>query len=200
MDAMDVQLREYLLKNKSGYLSKNSIGSLLKNVTGNSDEMEEKKKAEMSARIEAKLKAGKKLTPKEAKYLQQTNPYMYQQYLRIRQMAEQMTNQLKHAKSKQQANDIITTSIAGVSDKDPCKEYIIAALNEVAKEFKKTEGYNRLPATDAEVAKKNKQVNNHFDIDKDEDDDCFSEDEFDPMEWSPLQEIIDAMPTFNMPA
>ncbi|MCR5144103.1 MAG: hypothetical protein K6B67_02195 [Lachnospiraceae bacterium] len=36
--------------------------------------------------------------------------------------------------------------------------------------------------------------------DKDEDDDCSSEDEFDPMEWSPLQEIIDAMPTFNMPA
>ena len=36
---------------------------------------------------------------------------------------------------------------------------------------------------------------------KDEDDDSLSDDDsFDPMEWSPLQDVIDSMPTFDSPA
>ena len=46
--------------------------------------------------------------------------------------------QLKHAKTKQEANDIITASIASVSDKDPAKEYTLAAMHKVGEDFKAT--------------------------------------------------------------
>jgi hypothetical protein len=111
-------------------------------------------------------------------------------------MADNMASQLKHAKTKQQANDIITTSMSGVSDKDPCKEYILAAMNEVAKEFKKSSDYNRLPDNDSDLDKKKKTTANR-DFEEEAED---QEDDFDPMSWTPLQDIIDSMPTFHVSA
>ena len=42
---------------------------------------------------------------------------------------------------------MITSAIAGVSDKDPDKEYLLAAYNEVSKNFHKSPAYQRLPNT-----------------------------------------------------
>jgi hypothetical protein len=169
---------------------------LMEKINNDSDSMSEEDKEKMRARIEAKLKSGKKLSPKEAKFLKETDPQMYMQYQRIRAMADNMASQLKHAKTKQQANDIITTSMSGVSDKDPCKEYILAAMNEVAKEFKKSSDYNRLPDNDSDLDKKKKTTANR-DFEEEAED---QEDDFDPMSWTPLQDIIDSMPTFHVSA
>jgi hypothetical protein len=169
---------------------------LMEKINNDSDSMSEEDKEKMRARIEAKLKSGKKLSPKEVKFLKETDPQMYMQYQRIRAMADNMASQLKHAKTKQQANDIITTSMSGVSDKDPCKEYILAAMNEVAKEFKKSPDYNRLPDNDSDLDKKKKTpANRNFEEEAEE-----QEDDFDPMSWTPLQDIIDSMPTFHVSA
>jgi hypothetical protein len=168
---------------------------LMEKINNDSDSMSEEDKEKMRARIEAKLKSGKKLSPKEARFLKETDPQMYMQYQRIRAMADNMASQLKHAKTKQQANDIITTSMSGVSDKDPCKEYILAAMNEVAKEFKKSPDYNRLPDNDSDLDKK-KKTSANCDFEEAEE----QEDDFDPMSWTPLQDIIDSMPTFHVSA
>jgi hypothetical protein len=157
---------------------------LTEKINNTSDSMSDEEKEKMRARIEAKLKSGKKLTSEEEQFLKETDPQLYMQYKRIRAMADNMASQLKHAKTKQQANDIITTSLSSVSDNDPYKEYVLAAMNEVAKEFKKSPEYSRLPEKDSDL-NKNKTA---------------SDDDFDPMAWTPLQEIIDSMPTFHASA
>jgi hypothetical protein len=163
---------------------------LTEKINNNSDSMSDADKEKMRARIEAKLKSGKKLTSEEEQFLKETDPQLYMQYQRIRAMADNMASQLKHAKTRQQANDIIATSMSSVSDKDPYQEYILAAMNEVAKEFKKSPEYSRLPEKDSDLAKKKNASTNSDD----------SEDGFDPMSWTPLQEIIDSMPTFHATA
>lgn len=150
----------------------------------------------MMAKITAKLKSGKKLTSKEAHFLQKYNPQLYQQYLRIQQMAKAVENQLKHAQTKQEVNDIILHAFGCVSDKDPYKEYVIAAIDRVIKDFQNSDAYEKLPDTNEEAQKNQKSRKPN---DPEENDD-FAEDSFDPMEWSPLQDVIDSMPTFDSPA
>lgn len=180
------------------YSSKQEMASyLMKKVTEQKDSMSEDEKAKMSERIDKKLKSGKKLSTEEEKYLQQTNPWMYQQYLRIRATADAMKEQMKHAKSKEEVNNIISTSMNLVSDKDPCKELVIAALDETAKEFKSSMSYQKLPNKDSEVDGKHNGISQYKgerDLEEDEDDD------FDPMSWSPLQEALDVMPQFSVSA
>ena len=108
---------------------------------------QEEKKQEMLSRIMGKLKSGKKLSAKELDFLRRTDPILYAHALRVQRMAEALKQQLSHAKSKQEANDMITSAIAGVSDKDPDKEYLLAAYNEVSKNFHKSPAYQRLPNT-----------------------------------------------------
>jgi hypothetical protein len=170
---------------------------LIEKINNSNDSTSDEDKAKMRARIEAKLKAGKKLSSKEEKFLQETDPKMYLQYQRIRAMADQMASQLKHAQTKQQANDIITSSMSGVSDKDPYKEYVLAAMKEVAKEFKKSPGYNRLPDNDSDLEKKKKK-SAKCDFEEESNDE--DEDGFDLMSWTPLQDIIDSKPTFHVSA
>ena len=156
------------------------------------DEMTEENKAKMRAKIEQKLKAGKKLTGKEEQYLKQIDPQMYIQYMRIQARAEAVEEQLRHAKTKQQVNNIITAATASVSDNDPYKEYVLAAIRKVAEDFKSSRAYQKLPASGEE-----RKTDKNFDFETEEEE---SNEEFDPMAWSPLQEVIDAMPTFDVPA
>jgi hypothetical protein len=169
---------------------------LMEKINDGSDSMSDEDKEKMRARIEAKLKSGKKLSAKEVRFLQETDPQLYMQYQRIRAMADSMASQLKNAKTKQQANDIITSSMSSVSDKDPYKEYVLAAMSETAKEFKKSSYYNRLPDNDTELKQKKKAAA----YDNSEENEEDPEDDFDPMSWTPLQDIIDSMPTFHVSA
>lgn len=152
----------------------------------------------MMTKIMAKIKRGNKLSSKETTYLKEHNPELYLQYLRIRRMADALESQLKSASSKEEVNDIIMFSMGSISDKDPYKEFIIAALNEVVKEFKNSDAYSMLPsqseeACDEKKASKDKKQEGDS-VEAGEDDDL------DPMSWSPLQEIVDSMPTFDSPA
>lgn len=194
---MNIPLSLNLLKNteteKHTFTTQGELADyILNKISHSGSEMTEQEKEQMSARIDAKLKAGKKLTAEEESYLQKNDPQMYLQYKRIRAMADEMAQQLKHAKSKQEANETITSTMAAVSDDDPCKELVLAAMNEVAKEFKKSPAYNRLPENDADRKRKSGGTN-----------EAFSEEETDKLDltsWTPLQEVIDAMPTFQSQA
>lgn len=183
---------------KVDFSSKAQITQYVINKTRNSisNQMTEEQKANLNDKIQQKLKLGKELSKTEAQYLKETNPQMYIQYMRIRARAEVLAEQLKHAKTKQQANNIIMASAASVSDKDPYKEYIMAAINKVANDYKSAPGYQRLPSTEMDLQKKkNAETNSCFEKDDEEQDK-----EFDSMSWSPLQEVIDAMSEFDVSA
>ena len=159
------------------------------------EKMSEADRAKMEARINAKLQSGKKLSQEEMEYLRRYNPIMYAHALRVQRMAEAVEEQLKHAKSKEEADRIITSALNGISKNDPDREYIFAAVNRVATEFHKSGAYDELPNTIDEDDKKKKKSGEVFSDAEDEEDD-----EFDLKNWSPLTEVYESMPTFSVEA
>lgn len=162
----------------------------------NIDKMSGEDRAKMDARIMAKLKYGKKLTKKEMDYLKKTNPIMYAHALRVQRMAEAIEEQIKHAKSKEEADRILSSSMAGISKNDPDREYIVAAVNRISHEFRESGAYEKLPDTIEEAKKKHsKECGDVFsDAENEEEED---NDGFDLKSWSPLKEVYDSMPTFT---
>ena len=159
------------------------------------EKMSEEDRAKMDARIMAKLKSGNKLSQKELDYLRKTNPIMYAHAMRVQRMAEAIEEQLKHAKSKEEADSIISASLSGISKNDPDREYIYAAVNRISTEFHKSGAYEKLPNTVEEDDKKNRESGDVFSDAEDEDDEGF-----DLKNWSPLTEVYDSMPTFSVGA
>lgn len=150
--------------------------------------------ARMDTRITSKLQSGKKLSMEELDYLRRTNPVMFAHALRIQRMAETVEEQLKHAKSKEEADRIISSTLCGISKNDPDREFIFAAVNRISDEFHRSGAYEKLPnTTEEEKVKKNDQKNGDF----------FSEtkdDGFDLKNWSPLKELYESLPTFSVVA
>ena len=165
------------------------ITTTIMQLQGHNGDSTQESDERMMAKIRAKVKRGKKLSSKEETYLKTHDPELYLQYMRIRKMAKCLENQLKNANSKEEVNDIIYQFMNSVPDKDPYKDAIINALEEVVKEFKNSDAFQKLPATSEEGPKDESSSKDSEDED--------SEDSFDPMSWSPLQEVIDAMPTFD---
>ncbi len=159
------------------------------------DKISDGEKAKMDAKIMAKLQSGKKLSPKELDYLRRTNPIMYAHAMRIQRMAEAVENQLKHAKSKEEVNRIISSALGGVSKNDPVREYIYAAINRISAEFHNSGAYGKLPDTIEEGKKKNKESGDDFSGAEDDEDDGF-----DVNNWSPLTEAYDSLPGFSVKA
>ena len=129
-----------------------NISELLSPACGMTDD----EKEAYLAKIMAKLKSGEKLSAEEMRYLQAENPVLYQQAARIQTMRESLETRLQHATSKESASSIYADALSHVSDKDPMKEYIIAAYNDAMKEFQKSDAYQELPETE-EDAKEEKE-------------------------------------------
>lgn len=118
-----------------------NISELLSPACG----MTEEEKTSYLAKIMAKLKSGKKLTPEEMRFLQTEEPTLYQQAARVQAMRDSLESQLKHCSSKEEASDVYLNAMSSVSDKDPMKEFIVAAYDEVYKEFQNSDEYKALP-------------------------------------------------------
>lgn len=157
-------------------------------------EESEEAKQEKMAKIKRKLEAGKKLTKEELSWLQRNDPIAYAHAIRVQMIAEEVEKELKAAKSKEEANRIVSTAVSGISDNDPDKEYIVAAVNRVSDEFHKSGAYSRLPGTQ-ESAEKRKQKKENGICFKREDEAADEKEEL--MNWSPLQEVIEKLPTFT---
>lgn len=158
------------------------------------EKMTDEDRAKMDAQILAKLKSGKKLSQKEMDYLRKTNPIMCAHAMRVQRMAEAIEEKLKHAKSKEEADRIISSSLSGISKNDPDKEYFMAAVNRINTEFHKLGAYSKLPNTMEEASRKNsKECGDVFSDAEDEED----KDGFDLKNWSHLTEAYDSMPTFS---
>lgn len=159
------------------------------------EKMSEEDRAKMDARIMAKLKSGNKLSQKELDYLRKTNPIMYAHAMRVQRMAEAIEEQLKHAKSKEEADQIISSALSGISKNDPDREYIFAAVNRISTEFHKSGAYEKLPNTVEEGDKEGKESGDVFSDAEDDEGEGF-----DLKNWSPLREVYDSMPTFSVGA
>ena len=118
-------------------------------------ENEEEVRQKMEAKIYAKLQAGKRLSQKEMQYLRQNNPILYMQAVRVEQKRKELENRLENADSKEEVEKITSSVMSSVRKDDPAKQYIIAAIQETVKEFKKTEKYKKLPETDEQAEKQN---------------------------------------------
>ncbi len=114
---------------------------------------DEKSKQEMEARIQSKLEAGEPLTNKELNYLKKYNPILYMHAMRIELKRKSVEERLKHARSKQEVQQICDEAIVSIGKNDPVKTYMIAAVYNTVKEFKETEDYKRLPEYDDERVK-----------------------------------------------
>lgn len=117
-------------------------------------EDEESAKEKLETGIYAKLEAGKPLTQKEMQYLRQYNPALYMQAVRVEQKRKLLEHQLKNADSKEEVQGIFSSALASVRENDPAKQYVVAAIQETVKEFKKTEAYRKLPETEEQSEKK----------------------------------------------
>lgn len=123
-----------------------NISELLSPACGMSDE----EKAAYLAHIQAKLKAGKKLTAEEMRFLQAEYPDLYLQAARVQSMRESFEQQLKSCKSKEEAANLFSTSMSMVSDNDPMQEAVTAAYEDAYREFKASGSYEGLPENDKE--------------------------------------------------
>lgn len=125
-------------------LTDNSVLSTNRIKTNESTEEENVNKK--LCKIRAKLKAGKRLTGLEKSFLLKHAPDLYRTAQRVELQRNALKSQLEHAKSKEEANQIIGSALGAVSDKDPDAEYITAGLHEEAKQFQESDAYKELPA------------------------------------------------------
>lgn len=135
--------------------------------------MSEEEKQDYEKKIRAKLQRGANLSVEELNYLRIHNPELYRSAMRVKTAKQQLKEQLRHCKSKQEANTLIVRAISRISDKDPDKDpdktYLTAGLRKVAEEFKKSFRYARLPETndqkkDKKAHGKKKQDKNSSDM------------------------------------
>lgn len=116
--------------------------------------MSEEEKKDYLAKIMAKLKSGKKLTPEEMRFLQSENPVLYQQAARVQAMRDGLENRMAHANSKEEAAAIYADALAHIAEDDPMKEYLVAAYDDVFQEKEKELHESR---TDDDPAKNHRQ-------------------------------------------
>lgn len=162
--------------------------------------MDEEENAKYLGKIIAKLKNGKKLSSDELEYLRLHEPQLYMTAMRVQHKKEALMHRLKNCRSKQEAQDIIDSAIGGISKDDPDKEYLIAGIKEVEKEFKDSKFYKRLP--DKKEDTERKKLLRHL-VGKDFDEDYESDwqdNEFMDSNVTPIAELLDVLPTFEAKA
>lgn len=152
--------------------------------------MSEEEIKEYGAKIKAKLKRGKKLTAKEMEFLRLHDPELYRTALRVQLRKQQLEQQLKSCHSKAEAAEVARRSISSISQDDPDKEYMVAGLSETMRQFKKSSAYARLPQTEDPDKKKKKRGGINSFQEKTEDEDG--------REITPIQEVLDALPVFDV--
>lgn len=168
------------------YIGK-AYNKVIESLVDPASNMTEEEKKQYDQKIMAKLRNGKHLTVEELNYLKIHNPVMYRIAMRVEMVKQRLKEQLSHCKSKEEANDIIFGAISGISDKDPDKEYLVAGIQETAKNFRKDSKYARLPDTIEQSKKKRTKEINHFD-----------DEEESVGNYTPIIEVIEALPTFDV--
>lgn len=147
---------------------KTTFESIKKTIEGTNFKTEEERER-YEKRISEKVKLGEKLTQGEMSYIQRTNPIMYIRIKRIQMQREALERRLKRCRSKKEVEQAYNEAVSMIHKKDPDKQLLVSAYNNVTKEFKNTREYKALPLEreDNENKKnirKKQQQKNIFDI------------------------------------
>ncbi|MCH5266716.1 MAG: hypothetical protein J1E62_00115 [Lachnospiraceae bacterium] len=140
----NVSLFENQSVSKEGAIWKQALAKMLDPTS----DMPPERKKQYEQKIYAKLKAGKRLTPKEMNYLKVNNPTMYNTARRIEIARQAFRERLKHCHSKEEVQDVIANQmkvVEAMSDADPDKEYMAAMVKNEADEFRDSKAYAKLP-------------------------------------------------------
>lgn len=89
-------------------------------------------------------------------YLRMNDPVTYAKMAKVQIQRKALESRLKQAKSKEEALEIYTSAKSRISDDDPAREELNAAYDDAYGEFKKSEQYKKLPATEKEAKEKEK--------------------------------------------
>ncbi|MFG6394482.1 MAG: hypothetical protein K1W24_09975 [Lachnospiraceae bacterium] len=160
--------------------------------------MTEEENAAYMGKIMAKLKSGKDLTQEELNYLQLHNQQLYMIAMRVKYQKEALKNRLKSCKSKEEAQEVIDSSIGGINKNDPAKEYLIAGLREIEKEFKESKYYKRLP--DKKEDTERKKLLKYFSSSDEYQEEDTLDSIFNKQETTPIAELLDILPVFEAKA
>ena len=125
----------------------------LNDILDPTSKMSEEDEKEYHNKILRKLRQGRRLTTAEKNYLQIHDPEMYKVALRVEMCRKRFTEQAKHCKSKEEFQTLVSNNMS-VSDKDPMKEYIQAAISYEAQNIRKTPQYAALPDTNRKAEEK----------------------------------------------
>lgn len=137
----------------------------MQDITTENNQMSEEKKQQQLLRIQQKLKNGSKLTAEELSFIQHYYPEMYPRVMRIQAQRKQLENQLKQAKSKEDAARIYNDAMNSIAKEDPDKAALQAAYSKAYAEFKETAQYKSLPEKDKD-SKENDIFSTNEDIDE----------------------------------
>lgn len=113
----------------------------------------ESERIKFQTKIEAKIQSGAKLSQKEMNYLRKNNPYMYQHMVRVQQKRESLKEQLKHCRTKEEAQQAMSVALSSIDDKDPVRDAMIAAVVNVSEQFRSSDNYQKLPNTKEDLKK-----------------------------------------------
>ena len=98
----------------------------------------------------AKIQSGRKLTPDEMQYLRRYDPMTYLKVARIQSQREALESRLKNCKSKEEAQEVYTDTMARIPEDDPARKELMAAYDRTYEEFKESGEYGKLPDEDSE--------------------------------------------------
>jgi len=160
-------------KKSSAQIKAEFVKGIMDRINGDDFESEEERQA-FENKIQQKIKNGAKLSAKEMAYIRRTNPYIYQQVVRVQQRREALKEQLRHCRTKEEAQQVMSNAMTSISDKDPARDAMIAAVQNVSQQFRESEAYQKLPETEEDLKKAKKSdspTEDPFKEDAEEDDD-----------------------------
>ena len=131
------------------------VKRVMDKMHGDDFDSEEERQA-FENKIQQKIKNGAKLSAKEMAYIRRTNPYIYQQVVRVQQRREALKEQLRHCRTKEEAQQVMSNAMTSISDKDPARDAMIAAVQNVSQQFRESEAYQKLPETEEDLKKAKK--------------------------------------------
>ncbi|SET00236.1 hypothetical protein SAMN05660297_01161 [Natronincola peptidivorans] len=123
---------------------KTAFVSIKETIEGTNFKREEERE-NYEKRISEKVKLGEKLTQEEMSYIQRTNPIMYMRVKRIQMQREALERRLKRCRSKKEVEQAYNEAISMIHKKDPDKQVLVSAYNNVMKEVKNTREYKVFP-------------------------------------------------------
>ena len=152
-DSLKDSINEKQIQEKSLARIREEVIEQIKDKICGTDFENETERMKFQEKIERKIKSGAKLSQKEMNYLRRYNPYLYQHMIRVQQKRESLKEQLKNCRTKEEAHQAISTAFSSISDDDPVREAMVAAVANVSEQYRSSDTYKNLPNTREDLKK-----------------------------------------------